>query len=423
MNAFRNRTCFLFTLLLLPAVVAAPVDAAVKVNRPVQARDQNAQSAAPSASAPPLLLEEEDSAPTARAGTGVSSSPAGDLAQVGQVIFARGSQVVAELETDVVNNEYLLVFDSSFRNKGSAVVVQPLRDNTYLLRGVGTWLTEGDRLSRESELQAAARVLRQKTPEGYRSFLARFPNSSHQPRVARELFRTQMQTQYPARPGSVLSGTLRLAETVSQPIPMEDVQVVLDRFVLALTTSGGQYRIEGVPLPEVPVTVRLKVKDTKFHSAGETTLDLPADRTLEMEKDLPVVLAPTVLSGTVVDAGGDPLAGAEVWTAPYTLEYLTGENGSFQISRRKNLNDPTAVDQPLLGGAFEVYASRSGYSVERVRVKAESFATNPVPALRLSAQNTRNEAVPELTVALRDHLRPDPSALAGSAGVGPMINP
>jgi hypothetical protein len=342
---------------------------------------------------------------------------------VGQVIFARGSQVVAEIESGAVDNEYMMVYDAGFRRKGAAVVVKQLKGNTYLLRGAGASLGEGDRLGRETERQAVSRVLRQKRPEGYRAFLTRFPDSSYKPRIARELFRLQMKAEYPARPGHSVEGVLRLTESVSQPIPLEEAQVVLDRFVVALTAAGGQYRIDGIPLPEVPVTLKLKVKDPKFRSAEVVTLDLPAATATQVNKDLPVLLTPTVLSGKVVDERGEPLPGAEVWTAPYTLEFLTGEDGSFEISRRKELDDPAATDQPLFGGEFEVYARRSGYSVERVAVRAESFVSNPVPAIRLAPQDTRNEDVPELEVALRSHLRPDPSALAGSAGAGPMLNP
>ncbi len=414
MNPTMNRISTLLTL-LLAVLLAVPTGAAVKVIKP-----KVGAPGSPDPGAPQLLLDDDDG------GTAAANSAPGVVTlplQVGQVIFARGAQVVAEIEAGAVDSEYLVVFDSGFRRKGGAVVVQALKGNTYLLRGAGTSLSEGDRLGRETEHQAVARVLRQKNADGYRAFLTLFPDSTYGARIARELFRLQMQAEYPARPGHSVGGSLLLVETVNRPVPMEDVQVLLDRFVVVLTGVGGQYRIDGIPLPEVPVTVKLKVKDPKFSSGDGVTLDLPAGKAVEAEKDLPVLLTPTVLSGTVLDGRGEPLTGAEVWTSPYTLEFLTGDDGTFQISRSKDLDDPGAADQPLFGGKFEVYARRDGYSVERVAVSAESFVTNPVPAIRLVPQDTRNEEVPELAVALRLHLRIDPSALAGAAGGGPMLNP
>ena len=403
-------------ILFLTVLLAAPTGAAVTVTKPKPVAAKKKVKGAP-----PLLLDDDAGGPAAPSATapGAVALPL----QAGQVIFARGAQVVAEIETGAVDNEYLVVFDSGFRRKGAAVVVKALKGNTYLLRGAGTSLSEGDRLGRETERQAVARVLRQKSAGGYRAFLTLFPDSTYGARIARELFRLQMQAEYPARPGHSVGGSLLLVETVNRPVPMEGVRVLLDRFVVVLTEVGGQYRIDGIPLPEVPVTVKLKVKDPKFSSGDGVTLDLPAGKAVEAEKDLPVLLTPTVLSGTVLNGRGEPLNGAEVWTSPYTLEFLTGDDGTFQISRSKNLDDPGAEDQSLFGGEFEVYARRDGYSVERVAVSAESFVTNPVPAIRLIPQDTRNEEVPELAVALRLHLRIDPSALAGAAGGGPMLNP
>jgi hypothetical protein len=397
--------------LLLALLLATPSVAAVTIPKP-------AAKKAPPKSAPQLLLD-DDSGADAAAAPGAVSLPA----QVGRVIFARGSQVVAEIDGGAVGSEYLRVFDAGFRSKGAAMVVKALKGDTYLVRGAGTSLSEGDRLGRETERQAVARVLRQKDADGYRAFLALFPNSGYRARVARELFRLQMRAEYPAPAGHSVGGSLVLTETVTRPVPLEDVQVLLDRFVVALTAAGGQYRIDGIPLPEVPVTLKLRVKDPKFGSGDGVTLELPADKAIQAEKDLPVLLTPTVLSGAVLDERGEPLAGAEVWTSPYTLEFLTGDDGTYQISRRKNLDDPAAPDQPLFGGAFEVYARRDGYSVERAEVSAESFVANTVPEIRLVPQDTRNEQVPEPAVALRTYLRVDPSALAGSAGAGPMLNP
>ncbi len=415
MNPTMTRISTLLTL-LLAVLLVVPASAAVKVTQP-----ESVAAKTPAKGPPQLLLDDDDTGPAAAPATAprVVALPL----QVGQVIFTRGAQVVAEIEAGAVDSEYLVVFDSGFRRKGGAVVVQALKGNTYLLRGAGTSLSEGDLLGRETEHQAVARVLHQKNADGYRAFLTLFPDSTYGARIARELFRLQMQREYPSRPGSSVGGALRLAETVNQPVPLENVQVMLDRFVIALTAVGGQYRIDGIPLPEYPVAVKLKVTDPKFRSADAVTLDLPAARAVEVEKDLPVRLTPTVLSGTVLDGRGEPLPGAEVWTSPYTLEFLTGDDGTFQISRSKDLDDPGAADQPLFGGEFEVYARRAGYSVERVAVSAESFVTNPVPAIRLVPQDTRNEGVPELAVALRLHLRIDPSALAGAAGGSPMLNP
>ena len=95
------------------------------------------------------------------------------------------------------------------------------------------------------------------------------------------------------------------------------------------------------------------------------------------------------------------------------------------VSRRKRLGDSAAepsTDEPLFGDEYEVYAHRTGYSVERVTMAAESYQENEVPAIRLVAQDARKEKVPELALDLKDHLMLGPTTSMLPQGSTPMLN-
>ncbi len=342
---------------------------------------------------------------------------------VGSVIFVRGSQVVAELPGGARPKERLIVFDAGLRRKGKAVVVRKLDKDVFLLRTEGRFpVSSGDRLARESEREAAARVLRANRLPDYREFLELFPKSRFRPRIAREMFRLVLKSSYPTFPGSVIEGRIRLAETVSQKIPLGQVLIKLDRFIIARTDGTGRFRIEGIPrLPE-PVRVELGVKDPKFQVAGPVTVDLPAGERVERSVEIPVKLTPTRLVGSVTDERGAPLPAAEVWTAPYTMEVLTDDAGGYRITRRKRAGEGEALDEPLLGGEYEVFAFRKGYTVGRATVSAESFRDNPVPAIRLERMDLAAEPLPELNLDLARFLEL-PSESVQPAGAGPRISP
>lgn len=384
----------------------------------------------PAGAATRLKKPPEQTAPRKPATDGellrVIDEPAEKSPFVGSIIFSRGSQIVAEIPDGAREGERLIVFDVRFRRKGKATVARALDELTYLLRPAGRLdASPGDRLARESEREAAGRVLRENRLESYQAFLKLFPKSAHRPRIAREMFRLTMQDSYPVFPGIVVEGKLRLVETVSRSVPRGEAQIVLDRFIIAETDGEGRFRIEGIPKVEEPVQLTLRVKDVRFQAAERVSVELPAGKISELSADLPVAVTPTILRGQVVDEGGAPIPGVEVWTSPYTMEALTDDEGGYQISRRKRLGGSVAepsTDEPLFGEEYEVYAHRTGYSVERVTVAAESYQENAVPAIRLVAQDARTEKVPELALDLKDHLMLGPTTSMLPQGSTPMLN-
>ncbi len=391
--------------LLTALSLAAPGLAAIKVRRP-------------------LLEEPSASAPAA----GARPARSGEASFfVGSVIFARGAQIVAEVGGGARERERLFVYDANLRRRGRAVVEKALDDGVYLLRPEGSMApAPGDRLSRESESEAAARVLRLGSLGGYREFLEFYPESRYRDRVGREMFRLVMKQDYPTYPGTVVEGRVRLAEEVSRAVPLGNLTVVLDRFIIARTDEEGRFRIEGIPrLPE-RVELAVRVKDPKFRAAEAAVVELPADEFQELAAEVPVRITPTVLAGTVVDEHGGPLAGAEVWTHPYTMEVLTDDQGAYQISRRKDLDASgvaSQADEPLFGGEYEVYARRKGYAVERALATAESYQENSVPTIQVARQDPRSERIPALDLDLKAFLNLEAGALAAPQASGPVINP
>jgi hypothetical protein len=391
------------------AVFADGGQAAIKVRRPVAVGD----SPAAPGSAPSV-------------GSPASQRAEGQTYYVGNVIFSRGDQIVAEIPDGARENERLILFDAGFRRRGKVIVLKPLEKGVYLLQTLGAVsAVPGDRLAVESEDEAVARVLGEKDPESFREFLALFPRSEHRPRIAREMFRVVMKRNYPTFPGTVIEGRVRLAEIVGRDLALGQILVVLDRFIIARTDADGFFRIEGVPRLDEPVQLKLRVKDEKFRGAEVTTLELPGGEFAEVKTEVPLKVVPTVLTGTVVDSHGAPLAGVEVWTSPFTMEALTDETGSFRISRLKRPDASGAAggaDEPLFGDEYEVYAHRRGYNVNRSLLAAESFHENTVPAIQLVRQDPRRQEIPELGLELRAYLEIDASS-ASRAGPAPKLNP
>jgi hypothetical protein len=256
-----------------------------------------------------------------------------------------------------------------------------------------------------------------------KQFLEVFPDSSYRPKVAMEIFRQTLRASYQTFPGSTVTGKLALAEKPGQEIMLGRALVKIDRFVVGMTDDNGRFRIDGIPPLDEPVTVTLSVRDEKFQSAGDVQIELPAGKTAELEKDIPVKLTPTYLAGRVVDENGNPVKGAQVWTSPYTMEKLTDENGEYKIWRRKKLDTsgaPVEGDEPLMGRDYEVYAYRQGFGAERVEIAAQSYVQNDAPPLHLQRQDPLEEGIPGLDVSLRDNI--DLMQYVLSAGAGPKIN-
>ncbi len=323
---------------------------------------------------------------------------------VGSVIYVQGGQVVAEIEGSARPKERLIVLDGNLRPRGYVAVVRPLEAATYLLQPLGSFGIEiGNRLTRETERQAAARVLKTDRPEAYREFLELFPDSPYLPRIGRAMFRLAIDAAYPAEPGSTVSGSIRLAEEVGRQVSLAGARIAVDRFVLTTTDEDGRFRIEGLPPLKGPAQVVVRVSDPKFQMPEEIFINLPAQEAVEIEVELPVVVTPTVLFGRVVDANGAPLPGVEVWTYPYSSEVLTDDRGEYRISRRKSTSNDGG-DLPLFGSEFEVYALRRGYGVERVQVSAESYRENEAPDLQLARQDPKGEPLPHPGLDLREYL-------------------
>jgi hypothetical protein len=363
----------------------------------------------------PILEKPSPAAPARRA----ARAQKGGLF-VGTVIFIRGNQVVAEIPAGAKAGERFVLYDAGLRRGGKAVAVKPLEEGIFLLRPAGRLSGRaGDQVARESESEAVARVLRQHRLESYQEFLELFPGTIHRARIAREMFRIRMKSDYPTFPGAVIEGKVQLVESSSREISLGQVLIVLDRFIIARSDERGKFRIEGIPKLEEPVQLKMRVKDPKLLMAKSVEIDLQAGTFGEVEMALPVQLTPTVLAGRVVDHRGAPLPGVEVWTFPHSMEVLTDEQGAYRVSRRKKLG-ASGADEPLLGGEYEVYAFRKGYNVERTFVSAESFLENPVSPIRLVRQDPREAEVPELGLDLAAFLELSPAT--GPEGAGPKIN-
>ncbi len=391
------------TLFLAAAVVAVPArgHAAIKVRKPV------------------LLAPE-----TSRPRPAVRPRKGKDVF-IGTVIFSRGGPVVAEIPGGAKPREWMVVFGQGMRRVGKAVVERELDKGVYLLKPAGRFsVSPGDRLARESEREAAARVIRTNRIPAYLEFLGFFPKSKYRARIAREVFRLKMKESYPTFPGTTLEGRLRLAETVDRDLPLGQVLIKLDRFVIARTDDTGRFRIEGIPKLPVAVKLNLDIKDPRFQKAREVKVEIPADSFAEIQADIPIRVTPTVLVGEVRDERGAPLAGMEVWTSPYTMEVLSDEAGAFRISRRKVLTpkEGEPADRPLFGGDYEVFAYRKGYSVGRARVSAESYRENRVPPIRVERIDLVGEPVPDLDLDLAQHLTLGPAEVVPQ-GAGPRLNP
>ncbi|GAB4254980.1 carboxypeptidase-like regulatory domain-containing protein [Deferrisoma sp.] len=369
----------------------------------------------------PVLLEPEPAAPAVKPRLGAGE----DQLFVGSVIFAQGGTLVAEIPAGARKGERFVVFDEGLRRAGKARVDRELEKGVYLLRPQGSLRAGvGAKLARESEREAAARVVRTNRIPEYLEFLELFPDSKYRDRVAREVFRLRMKEAYPTFPGTTLEGRLTLAETLDRKIPLGQVLVKLDRFIIARTDDTGRFRIEGIPSLPVGVRVTLDIKSDRLRAAEEVSVELPAEKLADLKAEIPVKVAPTVLAGQVLDERGAPVAGVEVWTSPYTMEALTDEAGAFRISRRKVLGagGEAGSDQPLFGGRYEVYAFRRGYAVGRAVITAESYRENEVPPIRLERLDLVAEPVPELGVDLIEHLAVDPGAVVPE-GAGPRLNP
>jgi len=369
------------------------------------------------------ILEE---APSSRASPGARGGGEESFF-VGSVIFVRGAQIVAEVPGGAKERERLVVFDAGMRRAGTAIVLKSLDKGVFLLQPEGGFgVASGASLARESEIEAAARVIRANRLEPYQEFLEFYPDSPYRPRVARAMFRLAMTDGYPTFPGSVIEGRLTLAEAGGREGALGQVLVVLDRFIITRTDEKGRYRIEGVPKLKEPVRLRLRAKDPKFQGAEEVLVELPAGTFGEVTTEIPLKVTPTVLAGRVLDERGAPLPGAEVWTAPYSLEVLSDDEGRFRISRQKKLDAvgaAGAADEPLFGGEYEVYAYRKGYGVNRVTISAESYTENDVPPVRLGRQDPRQEEIPELGLEMEVYLQAGPAMAAAPQGAGPKLNP
>jgi hypothetical protein len=341
----------------------------------------------------------------------------------GSVILSQGKEILVDIPQGAKLKERFTVYGPRLDKRGNTVVVRDMGKGVFRLKLINGSASVGDRLARETEDEAYARIRKSASVSETKEFLEVFPNSARKERVATDLFRRLMRQSYPVYPGITVKGKVVLEEKVGQDITPARILVKLDRFVIAQTDDLSAFSIEGIPPLDYPVKVKMIAHDPKFQMAREVVIEIPAAQTAEVQKDLPVKLTPTVLVGQVTDEKGAPVREAEVWTSPYTMEVLTDEKGGYRISRRKKLDSSgTAMegDEPLLGRDYEVYAFRRGFGAERVAVVAQSFVENPVKPIGLARQNPYEEGFPELNVDLRANL--DLMQFVVPAGGGPKIN-
>jgi hypothetical protein len=387
-----------------PAQTAAPAPAGEAAAAP---------SSAPAAALTPAAAAEEEAKP--RKITPESF--------VGSVVYVRGDKILAEIPGGAKKNERYMVYSTRLKRLGRAIVERQVSKGMFMLKVQRGGGSQGDRLARETEKEAYTRVRSADTVEAYKEFLQVFPQSPLVGRVAQRMFRLNLRETFPAPDGGAIFGQVKLEEQVSQEIPLARAMIKLDRFVIGMTDDAGKFSLDGIPVAEYPVSLKLMVRDEKFEMAKEIIVDIPAAAPAKIEKDLPVKLTPTYLVGTVKDSSGTPIREAEVWTSPYTMEVLTDEKGQFRISRKKKVDASGGLlegDEPLLGRDYKIYAYRKGFGAESVDIEAGNFKENKTPDLRLANQDPYEEGVPDLDVDLRANL--DLMQFVVPAGSGPKFN-
>lgn len=398
-------------MFVLACASVFPAAAAIKIRRPVAV--ETPREAAPESVAAPMIPMAEE--------TGEAEN-----ALVGTVDFVQGRHLLVELSGTAKVGERFNVFDPFMRRVGKASMLKPVEGNVYLLQiNSGRSFASGFHLSRETELEAAKYALRKNTIDGYKRFLEFFPKTKYRARIAREMFRLKMSSEYPSYPGNGIEGRITLTEVADREISLAGASIVLDKFIAARTDSEGRFRIEGIPQLEESVTLNVRVSDPKFSMKEKAIATLAGGQTIDVSVELPVQVKPAVLTGRVVDDHGAPMAGVEVWTFPYTREVLTGDDGIYRISRRKKLEavGSASADDPLFGGEYEVYAHRNGYNVQRAAISAESFVENKVDAIKLVRQDSRREELPALALELETYLEISPGTRSAVGSGAPMINP
>ena len=92
----------------------------------------------------------------------------------GNIIFVRGKKVLAEVPGGAKAKERFVLYDVRLRRTGSVLVVRAMDDDVYLLRMASGSASDGDRLARETEDEAYARVKRSKSSKHYIEFLEVF---------------------------------------------------------------------------------------------------------------------------------------------------------------------------------------------------------------------------------------------------------
>ncbi|TLN01840.1 hypothetical protein FDZ71_13420 [bacterium] len=342
---------------------------------------------------------------------------------VGSVVFVRGDKILAEIPQGAKKNERFVVFSSRLKRLGRAVVEREVSKGMFMLkiqRGSGG---SGDKLARETEKEAYARVRAADTIEAYDEFLQVFPQSQLAGRISQRLYRLKLRESFPDPQGGSVFGQVKLDEQVSQEIPLARTMIKLDRFVVGMTDDSGKFNIDGLPVTKYPVTLKLTAKDEKFQMSQDIFVDIPAASPVKAEKNIGVKLTPTYLVGSVYDKNGSPLREAEVWTSPYTMEVLTDEKGQFKISRKKKIDASGGLlegDEPLMGRDYKIYAYRKGYGAESVEIDARNFTENKAPEIELARQDPYEEGVPALDADLRANL--DLMQFVVPAGAGPKVN-
>lgn len=149
------------------------------------------------------------------------------------------------------------------------------------------------------------------------------------------------------------------------PIANAVVSVVTDSGVRQTVTTGTDGRYE---LADVPAGARLTV-ESPDHAAAEQTIE---------QQSVDLQLARSVVTGTVRDQAGDPIAAALVSTADGAVSTETDAEGAYRLSGLGAATEvlvraPGYVDQQL--GIPDTFQIDAALEVEQVKAVYANFST------------------------------------------------
>jgi len=107
-------------------------------------------------------------------------------------------------------------------------------------------------------------------------------------RVARELFRTLMNSRYPSFPGSTIQGRVLVPTDDFDGSMLAGAAVMLDRFAVAQVGSCGSFSAEGIPVPDAPVLLPVSVRGPGLVTTEEVLVSLRAGEATSLFVEVPI---------------------------------------------------------------------------------------------------------------------------------------